>query len=124
MENPSHLHTGTATPDPCPHSTPAANTHDKLIHTCVRPTLLQMDTALVENAVAKAARGPTSTTVVVGPGAGSWLPGVSSCGSNVSRSSLGHKGCGGGDSCCTENCRVQRGTGWPGVQQLRSQGFA
>lgn len=49
-----------------------------------------METPLVEKAVAKAARGPTSTTVTLPPLAGRCEAGDSSSGSKVSRSSLWH----------------------------------
>lgn len=53
-----------------------------------RPTLLQMDSALVHHAVWKLLRGPTSTTAWVSWLGDSTLEGRSSSGSNVSRSSL------------------------------------
>lgn len=60
----------------------------RITHTLSRPTELQMLVALVDQAVEKLVRGPTSTTVCVGSLPSKMLTAVSWLGSKVSRSSL------------------------------------
>jgi hypothetical protein len=63
-------------------------------HTWLRPTLEQMEVALVDQAVEKLRRGPTSTTTWLGAAVSSTLAGVRRSGSKVSRSSLGQAAAG------------------------------